>query len=443
MNSITFQAGAGILNRELKVFGGFLAVFGLVFYLPVGVARFDNALQEGLALTKGYAREHVLLCLVPALFIAGGIGTFVSQASVMRYLGPKANPALAYGVASVSGAILAVCSCTVLPLFGGIWMRGAGLGPATAFLYSGPAINVLAVVLTARVLGLELGVARAIGAVSFSVIVGLVMHGGFRRGEQAQAAAAAAMPAVAARRPLWQTVLFFGSMVGVLVFANWSQPAEPAGLGAAIHAWKWPLTGGFAAGLGLSLGLWFGFKWRELTLAAMPVGLLSLVFPHSPLAAFITGCAALAVLCARNEGEGREWLDATWTLGKQIFPLLLAGVFLSGILLGRPGHEGLMPSEWVSRSVGGNSLRANFFSSVVGAFMYFATLTEVPILQGLIGAGMGRGPALALLLAGPALSLPSMLVLRSILGTRKTIVYVALVVVMAALAGLAGGVWLK
>ena len=322
-------------------------------------------------------------------------------------------------------------------------MRGAGLGRDGFFWYSGPAINVLAVVLTARVLGLELGVARAIGAVSFSVIVGLVMHGVFRREEQAKAAAAAAMPAVAARRPLWQTVLFFGSMVGELVFAKWSPPAEPAGLGAAIHAWKWPLTGGFAAGLGLSLGLWFGFKWRELTLAAMPVGLLSLVFPHSPLAAFITGCAALAVLCARNEGEGREWLDATWTLGKQKFPLLLAGVLLSGILLGRPRARGVDAVGVGEPLRGRDSLRANFFSSVVVAFLYFATLTEVPILQVLIVAGMGRGPALALLLAGPALSLPSMLVLRSILGTRKTIVYVALVVVMAALAGLAGGVWLK
>ncbi len=426
-------------GRELKVLGGFAAVFALLFFLPVGVPRFDNAIKEGLELTKWYAREHVLLCLVPALFIAGGISAFVSQGSVMRYLGPKANKALAYGVASVSGTILAVCSCTVLPLFGGIWMRGAGLGPATAFLYSGPAINVLAIVMTARILGLELGTARAILAVAFSVVVGFAMHLVFRREEQAKAAAAAKMPEVEVKRPLWQTVLFFASMVGVLVFANWSKPGEPTGLWAAVFAWKWPAAGAFAAGLGVSLGLWFGFKWKELALAVTAAVLLSLVFPRVPLIPFIAGCAGLAVLCARTPGEGREWLDATWTLGKQIFPLLIGGVFVSGILLGRPGHEGVIPSEWISQSVGGNSFLANFVSSVVGAFMYFATLTEVPILQGLIGSGMGKGPALALLLAGPALSLPSMLVLRSIMGTKKTAVYVSLVIVMATATGLLYG----
>ncbi len=426
-------------SRELKILGGFAAVFVLLFFLPVGVPRFDNALKEGLELTKWYAQEHVLLCLVPALFIAGGISAFVSQASVMRYLGPKANKALAYGVASVSGTILAVCSCTVLPLFGGIWTRGAGLGPATAFLYSGPAINVLAIVMTARILGMELGVARTIGAVGFSVVVGLAMHWVFRREEQAKAEAAAEMPEVEVKRPLWQNVLFFASMVGVLVFANWSKPAETTGLWATIPAWKWPVAGAFAAGLAVALGLWFGFKWRELVLAGAPVVILSFAFPPEPLIPFIVGCAGLAVLCARNPGEGREWLDATWTLTKQIFPLLIGGVFVSGILLGRPGREGLIPSEWISQSVGGNSFMANFVSSVVGAFMYFATLTEVPILQGLIGSGMGKGPALALLLAGPALSLPSMLVLRSIMGMKKTVVYVSLVIVMATFTGLVYG----
>jgi len=227
--------------------------------------------------------------------------------------------------------------------------------------------------------------------------------------------------------------------VGVLVFANWSKPAQSTGLWAAIYLWKWPVTGLFAAGLAGALGLWFGFNWRELGLAGALVLILSLAFPREPLIPFVAGCAGLAVLCGRHRGEGREWLEASWTLTKQIFPLLIAGVFVSGILLGRPGHEGLIPSEWVSRSVGGNSFFANLFSSLVGAFMYFATLTEVPILQGLLGSGMGKGPALALLLAGPALSLPSMLVLRSIMGTRKVAVYVALVVVMATLSGLIYG----
>jgi hypothetical protein len=416
-----------------------VAVFVLLFFLPVGVPRFDNALKEGLELTKWYAQEHVLFCLVPALFIAGAISVFVSQASVMRYLGPKANKALAYGVASVSGTILAVCSCTVLPLFGGIWMRGAGLGPATTFLYSGPAINVLAIVLTARVLGLELGAARAIGAVVFSVVVGLAMHLVFHREEQAKEDAALAMPEVEVQRSLWQTMLFFAAMVGVLVFANWSKPDEAAGCWAVIYAWKWRGTVVCAAVLGIALGLWFGFRWKELAMTAAPVAALSFAFPREPLIPFVAGCAGLAVLCARTPGEGWEWLDATWSLGKKLFPLLIAGVFVSGLLLGRPGHEGLIPSAWVSQSVGGNSLLANFASSVLGAFMYFATLTEVPILQGLLGSGMGKGPALALLLAGPALSLPSMLVLRSIMGTKKTLVYVSLVIPMATVSGLLYG----
>ncbi len=435
----TVNTEAAHWTREFKVLGAFAAAFVALFFLPVGVPRFDNALREGLELTKWYAQEHVLLCLIPALFIAGGISVFVNQASVMRYLGPKASKPLAYGVASVSGTILAVCSCTVLPLFGGIWLRGAGLGPATAFLYSGPAINVLAIVMTARILGMELGLARAIGAVVFSVVVGLAMHSIFRREERAKADAAVDLPEPEVGRPLWQTVLFFASMVGVLVFANWSRPAEPTGLWAGLFAWKWPLSSAFGLVLMASLGMWFGFRWSGLALAAVPVAVLGLLFPNQPLIPFIVGGAGLAVLCARHGGEGRQWLDATWTLAKQIFPLLIGGVFISGMLLGRPGHEALIPSEWVSQSVGGNSLPANLFASVVGAFMYFATLTEVPILQGLLGSGMGRGPALALLLAGPALSLPSMLVLRSIMGTKKLLVYVALVVVMATVSGLIYG----
>ncbi len=368
-------------KQEWKPLAVIAAVFVVVFNLPVGAARFDNAWLEALHLVKWYAREHVLLCLIPALFIAGAISVFVSQASVMRYLGGRAHPVLAYAVASISGTILAVCSCTVLPLFAGIHRRGAGLGPATAFLYSGPAINVLAIILTARVLGLELGVARAVGAVAFSIVIGLLMQLIFRKEEAAKAEAV--LPAPEVGRPLWQTALLFGLMVGILVFAN-QKPAN------------WPVTAALFVGLGL------------------------------------------CVPTIRRH-EGKEWLGATWGLAKQILPLLLAGVFVAGLTLGRPGHEGLIPSAWVARAVGGNSLGANFFASVVGAFMYFATLTEVPILQGLLGAGMGKGPALALLLAGPALSLPSMLVLRSVMGAKKTVVYVTLVIVMATLSGLIYG----
>jgi uncharacterized membrane protein YraQ (UPF0718 family) len=381
-------------RQEWKWFGGLTGVFLAAFFLPVGAARFDNAVTEALALVKWYAREHVILCLIPAFFIAGAISVFVSQASVMRYLGATANKVLAYAVASVSGTVLAVCSCTVLPLFGGIYKRGAGLGPATAFLYSGPAINVLAILLTGRVLGVEMGVARAVGAVAFSVVIGVLMHVMFRKEEQAKAVAQAALPVAEVARPLWLNAAFFALMIGVLVFANWGG-AEEGGLWGQIYQVKWPVTGVLLVGLGVLLPT--GYRMKR--------------------------------------SEASEWGEATWGFAKQIFPLLFAGVLVAGLLLGRPGHEGLIPSVWVERAVGGNAVGANLFAAVVGAFMYFATLTEIPILQGLMGAGMGKGPALALLLAGPALSLPSMLVLRSIMGWRKTLAYVGLVIVMATLTG--------
>jgi len=376
-----------------------LGALFFAFYLPVGNHRFDNAVMESLYLVKWYAREHVLLCLVPAFFIAGAISVFVSQQSVMKYLGAKANKFLAYGVASISGTILAVCSCTVLPLFAGIWRMGAGLGPATAFLYSGPAINVLAIILTARILGMSLGVARAVGAVSFSIVIGLLMHLIFRKENTVQSPAQATieMNDTRAIRPLWKTILYFISMIGILVFANWAKPADASGVWFLLYRIKWILTGIFILGLAFICIKWFSGE------------------------------------------ELRNWCFATWTFAKQILPLLLIGVLISGFLLGRVGHEGIVPSKWISDAVGGNSFQANFFASFTGALMYFATLTEVPILQGLIGSGMGKGPALALLLAGPSLSLPSMIVINSIMGTKKTVVYVALVVIMATITGLIYG----
>lgn len=375
-----------------------IAVVFLAFYfLPVGIKRFDNAVTEALYLARWYAREHVLLCLIPAFFIAGAISVFVSQASVMKYLGTKANKVLAYSVASISGTVLAVCSCTVLPLFAGIYKMGAGLGPATAFLYSGPAVNVLAIILTARVLGLEMGIARAVGAIVFSVIIGLLMHLIYRKEETQKAGNAPAVSDDRLSRPLWKNTLYFASMVGILVFANWAKPAESNGLWYAIYSAKWTVTAVFFAALILFLLFWFSKK------------------------------------------DLAEWTEATWGFAKQILPLLLIGVLIAGFLLGRPDSEGVIPSAWVVKAVGGNSLRANLFASAAGAFMYFATLTEVPILQGLIGAGMGKGPALALLLAGPALSLPNMLVIRSVIGTQKTIVFVSLVVVMATICGMIFG----
>jgi uncharacterized membrane protein YraQ (UPF0718 family) len=385
------------IKTESKKLLLIVTAFLIIYFLPVGAGRFDNAVMQSLLLVKWYAREHVLLCLVPAFFIAGAISVFVSQASVMKYLGAKANKFLAYGVASVSGTILAVCSCTVLPLFAGIYKMGAGLGPACAFLYSGPAINVLAIILTARVLGFQLGLARAVGAIAFSIIIGLLMHLIYRKEEIQKADNAMALPDNEKGRPLWQNSLYFASMVAVLVFANWAKPIESDGIWAAIYSAKWIITTVCLAALILFLFLWF----------------------------------------SRNDLT--EWTGMTWTFAKQILPLLFAGVIAAGFLLGTQQGEGVIPSKWVSSMVGGNSLRANFFASVAGAFMYFATLTEVPIVQGLVSAGMGKGPALALLLAGPALSLPSMLVLRSIMGTQKTVVYISLVIVMATICGMIFG----
>jgi uncharacterized membrane protein YraQ (UPF0718 family) len=417
-----------------------MAVFVGAYWLPIGNARFDGAVVEALALTKWYAQEHVLLCLVPAFFIAGAISVFLNQQAVLRYLGPGAPKLVAYGVASVSGTILAVCSCTVLPLFAGIYATGAGLGPASAFLYSGPAINVLAIVLTASVLGLSLGVARAVGAVVFAVVIGLLMHLVFRKDEEARVAAQM-MPEATEEdgRSLGQNVLYFGLMVGILVFANWGRPQGEEGLWFTIYHIRWVVTGVLSGGLGVVLVMWFGLSWGRLLVVALPTAALAVLFPDTPTLPFVAATVGLSLVTSTSEGELGDWFAASWGFAKQILPLLLVGILVAGLLLGRPGQEGLIPSDWIAGALGGNSLGANLFASVAGAFMYFATLTEVPILQGLLGSGMGSGPALALLLAGPALSLPSILVIRSVVGTRKTATFILLVAVMATITGLIYG----
>lgn len=437
-------------KSEWKPLFWIVTLFLAAFYLPVGTSRFDNAVLEAFQLVKWYAREHVLLCLVPAFFIAGAIGVFVKQESVMKYLGPTANKVLAYGVGSVSGSILAVCSCTVLPLFSSIYRMGAGLGPAIAFLYSGPAINVLAIILTARILGLELGIARAVGAVGFSVVIGAIMHFIYRKEELEKVNAAMNLPPTETKRPLWKDVVYFASMVAILVFANWGRPQETSGFWYIMFAYKWYITAASSLVFAAALILWFDFKWWKVLLASLPpaamalapfavTGLAERLPEQYPVAVFAAGALGLSIITSTDEGEGGDWFYSTWDFAKQILPLLLFGVLLAGVFLGRPGHEGLIPNEWVATLVGGNSLWANFFSAIMGAFMYFATLTEVPIVQGLIGSGMGKGPALALLLAGPALSLPNMLVIRSFIGTKKTIVYCSLVVVMATISGMIFG----
>lgn len=382
-------------NKFLAILGAFL----VVYFMPAENPVLQGAILEAFALLNYYAREHVILCLIPAFFIAGAMSVFVSQDSVIKYFGAKAKKWVSYSVASVSGVILAVCSCTVLPLFAGIYMKGAGLGPAIAFLYSGPAINVLAITITARVLGIHLGIARMIGAIVFSVVIGALMHFIFRKEEDRNNNEEDMFQEeeMEEDRPLWKTALFFFSMIGFLVFANWVEPSEPGGIWGLMHGIKWTMSGIF-----LMAVLYMSIRWF-------------------------------------NNEQRKEWFDETWGFAKKIMPLLFIGVLVAGLLLGRPGESGLIPEEWVAGLVGGNSLGANLFASVAGAFMYFATLTEVPILEGLIGAGMGSGPALALLLAGPALSLPNMLVIRSIIGTKKTLVFVGLVMIMATVSGLVYG----
>ncbi len=428
-------------KEQYKSFLWILGFFLFAYFMPIESDSFKGAILSAFDLARWYAREHVLLCLIPAFFIAGTIAVFVSQAAVVKYFGAKANKWIAYLVAAGSGTILAVCSCTVLPLFSSIHKRGAGLGPAIAFLYSGPAINILAIILTARILGLELGIARVIGAVSFSVIIGLIMAFIYRKEEKEKEAAQLAMPEVEEPRPLWQTALHFFILVAILVFVNWGKPAETTdGFWYFMFANKWFITGLFGIGFVLSMIYIIQVKKLYVAIGTAAVIISGIIFYGNPTITFVIAVIATTVALTFTDGEANQWLGETWGFTKQIMPLLGAGVLVAGFLLGsQNNNNGLIPNQWISALVGGNSLFSNFFASVTGAFMYFATLTEIPILQGLINSGMGKGPALALLLAGPALSLPNMLVIRGVIGTQKTVVYVTLVVVMATISGLIYG----
>ena len=382
-------------TKLLLIVGVFLAAF----YVPWSHPIIRQSGLEAFMMLQEYAREHVLTCLIPAFFIAGAIAVFVSQASVLKYFGAKANKILSYSVASVSGTILAVCSCTVLPLFAGIYTRGAGIGPATAFLYSGPAINVLAISLTAKILGWQLGLARAIGAVFFAVVTGLLMALIFRKDDASRTEGQIYVPEPdATERTLLQDALYILTMVLILVYAAFAKPAPGStGLWPTIFAAKWYITIALLIILGFMLKAWF------------------------------------------TKDECKSWVESSWGFMKQIFPLLGGGVLVAGFMLGRPGHPALIPDQWVQSLLGGNSVWANLIASLSGALMYFATLTEVPILQGLLGAGMGKGPALSLLLAGPALSLPNMLVIGSVMGVKKTATFCGIIVIMSTIAGMLYG----
>ena len=427
-------------KEQYKSFLWILGFFLFAYFMPIDESTFKTAIYEAFALAKWYAQEHVLLCLVPAFFIAGVIAVFISQNAVIKYFGAKAKKWLAYLVAAVSGTILAVCSCTVLPLFSGIHKRGAGLGPAITFLYSGPAINILAIILTARILGFELGLARVIGAVVFSIVIGLIMSLIYHKEEKVKQDEQLLLPEPEAVRPIWQTAVHFFILIAILVFANWGKPDTTEGFWYFIYTNKWLITGLF--GLAFAFSLIYILKLNKLYVISgtIIVIVFALLFSGNPIIPFTAAVIILTIILSISKGESNEWMGESWGFAKQILPLLGAGVLIAGFLLGSPNSSnGIIPNEWISNFVGGNSVFSNFFASIVGAFMYFATLTEVPILQGLINNGMGKGPALALLLAGPALSLPNMLVIRSVIGTQKTIVYILLVVIMSTISGLVFG----
>lgn len=436
-------------KKELKILLWIVAVFAAAFFLPLQSTTFMTAIDATLDLVKWYAQEHVVMCLLPAFFIAGVISVFVSQGSVLKYFGANAKKWLSYTVASVSGAILAVCSCTILPLFTSIYKRGAGLGPAVAFLYSGPAISILSIILTARILGIEMGLARTVGAILFSIIIGLVMSFIFRKEEKAKKEEQMNIVPPPEKRPMWQTSLHFFTLVLILVFANWGAPStEGTGIWSAIFTNKWYIVGGLSLIMCwslvkiLKLKVWWVISAAIIT--AVSAG-LSIAFVGNPklvpLVPMIVAIVSLAtmLLFDRRDEDNREWALSSWGFAKQIMPLLGVGVVTAGFLLGSTHDStsiaGVIPNAWIEWAVGGNSLLSNFFASFTGAFMYFATLTEVPIIQGLLASGMGKGPALALLLAGPSLSLPNMLVIHGVMGTKKTVIYVALVIVMATIAG--------
>jgi len=429
------------MKRELKIFAALVAIFLVAYFLPLSNPRIQEAIQESFRLLQWYARNHTLACVVPALFIAGAIITFLSQASVMRYLGPNANKPLAYAVASVAGCVLAVCSCSVLPMFGGIYKLGAGLGPATTFLYSGPAINVLAIFLTARVLGFPIGAGRFIGAVVFSVVIGLLMAVIFRKGEREKAAAAMQMPEPEKpRRNIGKTALYLACMILFLVFSDWFNPGNVVVKtsdgqefkAVVIHETKDAVRFQLEEDLGENK---FGDK---ITIPKSDISKMedrpTWVMTIYHIRWYLSGLMGLAVLIMTwrwyERDEIRQWMHNTWDFAKLLVPLLYGGVFIVGFI------SVLLPEKQVAQWVGDNSLRANLVASVIGAFWYFATLTEIPITQALMKLGMHNGPVMALLLAGPALSLPSMLVIRKFMGNVKTTVFVLLVIVMSTITGM-------
>lgn len=436
------------MKRELSLLAGLCAIFLLAYFLNFTDPKIQNAIMEAFYMLQWYARYHTLACVVPAMFIAGAIAAFLNKEAVLRHLGPKANKVEAYSVASVSGTVLAVCSCSVLPMFAGIYRVGAGLGPASAFLYSGPAINVMAIFLTARVLGLELGLARVIGSIAFAVVIGLIMAALFRGDEEKRQTAVMQLPdPPPAKRRLWQSAAFFASMIAFLVFADWASPSQTVitktdgtkmqvavliETAEMVRVQVEEPVDGLKKGQKLTMATSEivnrekatpeGYEWAEW------------VYQKRWWASFACLAATLLMVGAWfDRSELQEWIGQTWGFAKTIIPLLFGGVFVTGFV------GALIPEEIVARWVGGDSFGANLVAALIGAMWYFATLTEIPILEALRGLGMGAGPALSLLLAGPALSLPSIAVIYSVLGFKKTFAFCSLTVLMSAVSGMIFG----
>ncbi|MCX5679307.1 MAG: permease [Candidatus Omnitrophica bacterium] len=430
--------------KDLKKLYWLIGIFIVMYFLPLGNPKVSNAIFEAFKLLQWYVINHTLACVVPAMFIAGAISTFLSQASVMRYLGPDANRPLAYTVASISGVVLAVCSCSVLPMFAGIYTMGAGLGPASAFLYSGPAINIMAIFLSARVLGFDIGLARAIGAIAFAFVIGLSMALIFRKSEHIRNKMAMAMPpAIKPTRSLWKTGLYFLCMIMFLVFSDWYNTNEVTitlknntvmkasvqySTQDFIEVKPYALDGKMAVD---------SIRINRSDIAQTKAE-DNFVMKVNAIKWYLAGFMLLAILIMLKKwftrAEIKEWMTATWDFGMMIVPLLFGGVFVTGFI------GGILPEKGVAAFVGGNGFLSNLVASTIGALWYFATLTEIPITQMLMRLGMGKGPALALLLAGPALSLPSILVINKILGWRKTLAFTALVVGFSTIVGYIFGI---
>lgn len=433
--------------KDIKKLYWIIGIFIIMYFLPLGNPKVSNAIFEAFKLLQWYIINHTLACVVPAMFIAGAIATFLSQSSVMRYLGPDANRALAYTVASVSGVVLAVCSCSVLPMFAGIYTMGAGLGPASAFLYSGPAINIMAIFLSARVLGFDIGLARAIGAIGFAFVIGLSMAFIFKKSEHARNKAAMAMPPVPKpTRPLWKTGLYFLCLIMFLVFSDWYNTNDVTITmknDAAVKASVQYATQDF-----IEVKEYKADGTRAIDAMRLERKDIAKITPEDNFVMrvhavkwYLAGLMLLAILIMLKKWftrtEIKEWMTATWDFGMMIIPLLFGGVFVTGFV------GGILPEKAVAAFVGGNGFLSNFVASTIGALWYFATLTEIPITEMLMRLGMGKGPALALLLAGPTLSLPSILVINKIIGWRKTLAFCALTVAFSTIVGYVFGMMVR